>query len=239
MHGFQIAGGSVPGWEHTQPGKPAWHNNQDAYHWRSGEDHLVAVVCDGCSSAPQSELGALLVARLITTVLTQHLSGSFKLSKENAGELLSSLKAELLAVLGSLERVAAMAGVDSLLAESFLHTILGVVMTKEVTLIFSLGDGVWAINGEVSVIPRYEANKPPYLAYHLIPSTLDARDLEFVVLHVLPTCDLESLVIGSDGVADLASAAELPLPLLGTPPKSRTTNRTLPSTLGKYNVNSR
>ena len=58
---FEIAGGSVSGRSHVLAGK----GNQDAYHWSVEERSLVAVVCDGCGSGAESEVGAALGARLL------------------------------------------------------------------------------------------------------------------------------------------------------------------------------
>ena len=58
---FEIAGGSVAGRSHVLAGK----GNQDAYHWSVEERSLVAVVCDGCGSGAESEVGAALGARLL------------------------------------------------------------------------------------------------------------------------------------------------------------------------------
>src|SRR6478736_889725 len=64
---FEIAGGSVSGRSHGLAGK----GNQDAYHWSVEERSLVAVVCDGCGSGAQSEVGAAIGARLLVAEATR------------------------------------------------------------------------------------------------------------------------------------------------------------------------
>jgi hypothetical protein len=215
MDGFRIAGGSIPGWEHTEPGKPVWRNNQDAYGWTREEGSLAAVVCDGCSAGGGNEVGAHIGVRLASASLMQLLRCGFKPSKETAPLMLSYLKRSMLGPLRVLTDAMTTTDTNRVIAEHFLFTTVGVLMSSETTIIFALGDGVFAINGEVTVMRAREANKPPYLAYHLVPSTFDASDLEFVALKILLTRDVESLAIGSDGLVDFIAACDQPLPVIG------------------------
>ena len=217
MDGFRIAGGSVPGFAHTEPGKPVWRNNQDAYGWLSAEDSLVAVVCDGCSAGRGSEVGAHIGVRLATTSLMQLLRCGFELSSATAPLMLAYLTRSMLGPLRALSDAMALADATSIVAEHFLFTVVGLVMSRETTIVFALGDGVVAVNGEVTVMRAQEANKPPYLAYHLVPSTFDASDLEFVTVKILPTAEVVSILIGSDGLVDFIAACDSLLPVIGTP----------------------
>jgi len=61
---FQCAGAAIPGTDHTQPGKPAWRNCQDAFFLRAEGDVIVGLVTDGCGSSEHSELGAQLGAQI-------------------------------------------------------------------------------------------------------------------------------------------------------------------------------
>ena len=215
MQGFQIAGGSVPGYLHTKPGEPVWRNNQDAFTWRATESYLVAALCDGCGRMPWSEFGSRLGATLVTSVLAKFLDGGLALAQADAPAILSLAKLEMTEALRGLAAHAAEA--ERFLAEHCLYTIMGLVMDAERALIFALGDGAFAVNGDVTVLPAYEGNKPPYLAYHIVPSTLAPDALEFRILADLPTSEITSLMIGSDGVGDFIAAEHLPLPVLGTP----------------------
>ena len=85
-------------------------------------------------------------------------------------------------------------------------------MTPVWTFVFSAGDGVFAVNGETIVIAGFEENAPPYLAYKLVPSSIDRSLLGFKVRRQMLTESVQSIMIGSDGVADLIGAAEKPLP---------------------------
>src|SRR5439155_16598404 len=67
---FQLAGATVAGRLHHVSGR----NNQDAFAWAQSPGGLVAVVCDGCGSAPHSEVGAQLGARLVAKTLALQLA---------------------------------------------------------------------------------------------------------------------------------------------------------------------
>lgn len=220
MHGFEIAAGSIPGTDHTKPGQPGWKNNQDAHDFQAGNDFLIGVVCDGCGGVENgfSEFGARLGARLVAKAFADVLRQDNRLDLF-ADVMLAEVERR---VTNSLAEVAAM-GTDSLPARNsfavthMLFTIVGVVMTEETTLVFSFGDGVYAVNGEVTVIPPFPDNQPPYIAYQFVPSSVDPSLLRFETRALLPTAEVRSVLIGSDGVADLIAAAEMPLPVSGTP----------------------
>ena len=97
----------------------------------------------------------------------------------------------------------------------FLFTILGAVITPRQAVFFSLGDGVLCVNDELIVLGPYPGNAPPYLAYGLLDGALTTprRDaLAFQVQRALPTADLRSFLLGTDGVGELLRCAEQPLP---------------------------
>src|SRR5208282_600799 len=62
--GVQVVAASVPGTQHTLPGKPLWKNNQDAFHVVERPGVTVGVVADGCSKGAHSEVGATVGARV-------------------------------------------------------------------------------------------------------------------------------------------------------------------------------
>ncbi|MDO8408072.1 MAG: protein phosphatase 2C domain-containing protein [bacterium] len=224
MKGFRIVGGSVPGTDHTQPGKPAWKNNQDALQFVNGEGLLVAVVCDGCGSTPHSELGARFGAQLCAKTLqvmaryANQAVGSSLISREPRLFLFDVQRS----ILANLEQTARSLSVDQAefertIYEHFLFTIVGVVMTEETVLIFSIGDGAYAVNGDAHIIPPCEGNMPPYIAYQLLPGTMDPIHLDFKMHAHLPTAEVASLLIGTDGTADIIARANELMPVIGTP----------------------
>jgi hypothetical protein len=204
MHGlpFEVAAGSVVGREHARAGR----NNQDAYFARASEDGWVAVVADGCGSGARSELGAQLGARRVVEGALALLGREVPV---DSPEFLPRLGGE---VLGFLQALASGFGAE-FLGECLLFTVVGAVVTPEHTLVFSAGDGLWALNGEVHRLGPYPGNAPPYLAHGLVKrgaGSFEARALR-------PTAEVDSLLLGTDGAADLAGLERALIPELGEP----------------------
>lgn len=184
LRDFALAGGSVLGAEHARIGR----NNQDALAWWRGDEGMVAVVCDGCGSGAHSELGARLGARLVVEALRRRLADRL---------CLAELHAELLTRLGDV--AAAMGGdLATTVRDHLLFTIVGAVVTPAEACLFHLGDGFLALNGEALPIPRYAGDAPPYLGYGLL-----GQQVAFETARALPTAELDTLLIGSDGVGDV------------------------------------
>ena len=190
---FESAAGSVIGMRHLTAGR----NNQDALRVTATSSATVAVVCDGCGSAARSEVGAWLGAELIASGIARRCHGARRFEKT----VLEQVENELL---DALRMMGARFGDDATRAvsESFLFTVIGAVVLAEETVIFAAGDGMFAINGEVVVIGPFAGNAPPYLGLAL----LERRSVPGAGLNILrrvPTAEVESLVIGSDGVGEL------------------------------------
>lgn len=193
---FDVAAASVQGREHARAGR----NNQDALCVRASEHGLVAVVADGCGSQPCSELGAQLgVRRVVQAALTRLAEGE---RVDEAG-FLPGLREDVLCLLSELRGEL---GRDTL--GDFLFTVVGAVVTPSHTLVFSAGDGVWSLNGEVHPLGPFPGNAPPYLAYAL----LRGDETPLAERALVPTQDVHALMLGTDGVADLAKLADTRLP---------------------------
>lgn len=193
--------GSVRGREHERTGR----NNQDAFGWVATDDVMIALVCDGCGSGQHSEAGARLGCQLMLAALRADVA----LLHHGPCEVV--LRRVQRRVLEQLHTLAHALGDPFLttIREYFLFTIVGVVMTAERTVIFSLGDGVWGLNGSYSSL-TYRGNAPPYLAYGLIPHALEpvVRDHRTLQIHWDgATHDTHNVLIGTDGVQDLYDAA--------------------------------
>ena len=89
----------------------------------------------------------------------------------------------------------------------FLFTVVGVALAGEHGCVFAAGDGVFAINGEVARLGPFPGNEPPYLGYGLL-----GRPAELRALRSFPAEGLRSVLIGTDGAADLDDLAARPLP---------------------------
>lgn len=227
---FELAWGSVIGRDHVLIGK----NNQDACGCHVGADMIVAVVCDGCSGGRHSEVGAKLGARLLVEALRRQLAPALQdervwrvaasLAGLTPGEtaerspanlndagLWESARRAVLRHLGLI--VKRMGGHPAqTIHDHFLFTTVGVVVTPRQTALFSLGDGLIALNGELLRLGPFPDNQPPYLGYALdgrIAGRFPKDALRFQVHHVLPTDDVRCLLIGTDGAEDLLKLGPL------------------------------
>jgi hypothetical protein len=205
---FLMACGSVTGREHRLVGK----NNQDSCYFIKTDEIIIAIVCDGCSAGAHSEFGAQLGANMVAQTIYRYrnyfLQGQATVEKP---WLWQTIRDDLLARI----RVLALELGPSLsrtINDYFLFTILGTVITHERTIIFSLGDGLYGLNGEVRQLGPFSGNQPPYLGYGLVESEIDPSLLFFSLEENFPTDWLDSLVLGTDGVADFIQAEKLPIP---------------------------
>lgn len=220
MDGFEIAGGSVPGTEHTKPGQPGWKNNQDAFLFRSAPGFIAGVVCDGCGSAEHSEFGSTLGTSLVINSLERMLSLGIDLSdQENVKRVLDHLTSSLVGDLNRVTNVVASEGRARRLfvTSHLLFTVVGFVITPETAFAFSFGDGVVAVNGEASVIPPFPDNMPPYPGYLVESFDIRPELLQFELRAHVPTSSLNSIMVGTDGVADFMEASSRLLPVSGNP----------------------
>ncbi len=199
---IEIQGGSVVGQAHVASGK----SNQDAFAWaRSVDDgHLVAVVADGCGSAPHSGVGAQLGARLVVQfahdALREGLADEAALAVAH-GRLVAELRRLAEAMSGAKAGTTEFARV---VLEHFLFTVVGVVVDGRAGLVtpFSLGDGLLVLNGEPHVLGPFANNEPPYLGYELV----DGNRRPFRRHASLRTDAFRSMLLGTDGVVDLMNA---------------------------------
>ncbi|MDR0859827.1 MAG: protein phosphatase 2C domain-containing protein [Candidatus Peribacteria bacterium] len=210
---FEIAGASVPGTSHAKRGM----NNQDHFTWLRTDDFIIAVVSDGCGSTKYSEVGS----RLLSTIFTNYLAKRLEQSKGVAGEILFQSERwwdELSQdVLARIRIIAQDMGNPWLqyIKDYFLATLVGVIVRKDTTCVFSCGDGVFAVNGNLQEIGPFEGNKPPYLAYHLLGKELVDMDPSLLGIQrygYWPTEEIHSLLIGTDGVGDLCKLENVPFP---------------------------
>ena len=195
---FETAAGSVIGRDHVL----ARRNNQDAFCTWSGDEGVIAVVADGCGSGRSSEVGARLGARLVTEALRRQRQRLAVLPPER---LLERVRVDVLESLGRL--AASMGGsLDQAVSDYLLFTVIGAVVADPVAFVFTLGDGVVIVNDEADVVSCAD-NRPPYLGYGLTNG--DGSEPRFEVRRALPVQDVDSILIGSDGVVDLMAVEPL------------------------------
>lgn len=200
---FELAGGSIVGREHLRVGK----NNQDAYFWSVAESGVVAAVCDGCGSGIHSEVGAKLGARIVTETIEHALKEELNLADDAVWQTIQQT------MLAQLQVLAGQLGGDrtQTIRDYFLFTIAGVAITPVFTTVFALGDGVIAVNDQMMQLGPFANNAPPYLGYGLLQEKF-SKSLQLKPLRVLPTSQVQSLLIGSDGISDLIKVAAHSLP---------------------------
>jgi hypothetical protein len=214
---FEFAGGSVPGRKHRR----VLRNNQDAFCILTRPDLSIAIVTDGCGdiTSLHSEVGAKLGAQLISTTILAYAqripvqeSSSPSFFKESF--FWDRIREDVLAQL----RILALNLADSLtevVVNYLLFSVIGTLITPEESVFFTLGDGIIYVNGELIQIGPFPGNEPPYLGYALLdPSQIgsDSSLFRFQLQRVIPTQELESFLVGSDGVSYLIDAAEQTIP---------------------------
>jgi hypothetical protein len=220
--GYQITGGSIPGRDHIGRNEILLgRNNQDAFRWHVSEDAIMALVCDGCGSAPHSEVGAKVGAELLIRALDSRLreyrgKEDSLISRSVLEMLLNDVRLDVLGRLTDLARQLA-GGSNSLVqpvTDYLLFTVVGLFITEHCGCIFSIGDGVWALNGELHRLGPFPGNAPPYLSYGLIPEKCLSmqHDVHFKLFGPFATGLIESLLIGTDGAADLVDAENRCIP---------------------------
>lgn len=198
---FEVASGSVAGHDHVLVGK----NNQDAGAVVESEGYLVAVVCDGCGSGSQSETGAQLGSRIVANTISQLLQGDTIKLFDDFWDIAHQK------IVGHLYQILAKSsGSDfkSSVENSFLFTIVGTLIGPYTYCTFSIGDGYISVNGVTRQLGPFENNAPPYIGYSLFQNGggWGKERLKFRTSESLPIDDLQSIIIGSDGVLDLAKA---------------------------------
>jgi len=200
---FQFAAGTIPGRDHALVGK----NNQDAVCRLERHGCAALVVSDGCGSVADSEIGAWLGTRWAAdALLTQFAAKPQTLDNEElAAELFERVRIELLTRLKSLG-----ATLPTETTRQFLFTLVGALLTPTRTTLFSLGDGVLALNGEVLQLGPFANNQPPYLAYGLQHDA--ARAPKFTVHRLIDTRDVQTLLLGTDGLAQWRALEARTLP---------------------------
>lgn len=204
---FQIAGGSVLGRNHRQSGK----NNQDFYCWNKTDDFFVGIVADGCGSHPHSEVGAKIGSRILMEQLSFGLKcygGRLTSHMDHVGDgqnpFWEKIRQNTLAYLRVV--VNSMGGsFHQTVLDYFLFSFVGVIVGPDIVTIFSCGDGMYALNGEVRVIEPLEGNKPIYLAYGLLHpdnllGPLQGQPLHIQVQEFNLTPHTKNFLIGTDGV---------------------------------------
>ncbi len=205
---FELAAGSVTGGQHRLTGK----NNQDAFYGIRTPAETIAVVCDGCGSGAHSEVGAKIGARLVVDAIAQLRARSPELQFWSTNDFWQQVQQQVLQQLRTLADKMGGCTVQTI-GDYFLFTVVGALLTPTVAAIFSLGDGIMAMNDRVFQAGPFPHNAPPYLAYQLLDPSLNKTEaFQIQVHHHQPINQVETILIGTDGVIDLMQLAEKNVP---------------------------
>ncbi len=203
MTTFELANGTVTGRSHRKSGK----NNQDGFRIIPIKDGFIAIVTDGCGSAPHSEVGAKIGAHIAAKAIANctHLPAS-------TGLLAASgmIKQQILTLARNMG-----ANPNRIIADHFLFTIIGIMVQKDTTTAFFCGDGMIQINDKTIILNPQEGNTPIYIAYDLVPTSLKDVAPESMTLQVAwqgPTSEVKHFLIGTDGAENIIKRADCLLP---------------------------
>jgi hypothetical protein len=208
---IQVVRGNIIGREHRLDGK----NCQDADAIIQTQDRFVSVVADGCGGTAQSEYGAIFGANVIAKTIYDL---SLKVHPDRETDVFkgrnfwSRVEQDALAQMRT--NVLLLGGeFQGTVMRYFLFTSLGILITPNTSTFFSIGDGNFYINGERIQLGPYPDNAPPYLAYRLLTEGANfLPDFQFKIDRVMKTSELNTFLIGSDGVNYIADNENSTLP---------------------------
>ena len=210
MLNFEFASGSVIGSYHTKTNK----NNHDASFFIEQKDHIIGIVCDGCGSGEHSEVGAKIGAPALAWELSASGLHTIGNDKERAITLLERVR---ILTSNRIEQCAFRVGLPfvEVIRDFFLFTIVATVIGKDYTYIISFGDGIYSLNGNVVSLGPFPNNAPPYIAYSSVVEHLEnitREDLHFTLNEIIPTSEVDNIILGTDGVEDLIAAENKKIP---------------------------
>lgn len=239
---FNIVGASIPGSSHLGQGVILLgRNNQDAFSiyprlgedriWRPGEKPLIGLVSDGVSSCITSEVGSQLAVRIVSAklasefsrvqiVLKARLEGGSPIDKDPLPlAFWRRFDANAYAPFSALLTMLSTSDAEfrQNMRELFIFTTLGILHTEEFgSWVFGPrgSDGVFAVNGEVTVLKPQSGNKPISPIYRFVPNEFQNQpELMDTIVHryFLPG-ELQSFLIGTDGVEHLIKAEGKKIP---------------------------
>ena len=197
---FTLLSGTATGGNHIE----AASNGQDALSVRTTANSIVVVVADGCSSQPHSEVGAQIIAPMLTAYIEQALRKGQSLKDPRIWTYIRSLI--LAKILSVATDMAGDAPVAPVLNQYFQFTLVGMVMTPEYTVFFSRGDGMYGFNGKVITIKPEAGNRPAYIVYGLTNPDMTVDNpqlLDFDIHAIVETSDIENWWVGTDGVEEM------------------------------------
>lgn len=201
---LKIRSGSVIGREHVR----LWKNNQDGVRigtiTMENVTYYYGIICDGCSSGENNEVGANLLAQYLCSEIQMSL-----LVGTNIRDIPSALYPR---AIGYLRSIASLTSVGdpcqniSFITNHLLCTVMGFISDEKTAIIFHAGDGAYVIGNSATWIDQ--DNRPMYLAYHLVDRKfLDLQGGELPQGFETVSIDLsfdKRFAVCSDGITDKA-----------------------------------
>jgi len=179
-------------------------NKQDFCKVVQTEDITIGIVCDGCSSGKFSEVGSTLIGYYVLQCLREY-------SYESDVELELFVQNKLIKFLDDLMNLMQFKDDDRVhFVENCLSsTVIFCVIKGDYVYIGHCGDGIYIVNrGEKSEVVNIDQdNLPHYLAYHCVPpeALMGIDLLKGISVQQYNFDDIDSVIIGSDGIEPLLS----------------------------------
>lgn len=214
---IQYGVGSVTGSRHRIDGI----NRQDFYKLIRTPDRFVFVMTDGMSLIDtgqeflptNSEYGAIFGANIISKATydlsLQVRSREFDVYKSRPfwdrleEDVLAHMRTNALLFGGNFQET---------ILKFFMFTTLGVIIAPNISVFFAIGDGNFFVNDERIHLGPFKDNRPPFLAHRFVPPEINSAPVHFNVCKIIPTKDLKTFFVGTDGTDYIIDNEKMPLP---------------------------
>lgn len=204
---FAASAASIIGQMHRRRGQ----GGQDGWSTATGEGWAVAVVADGVSASPGSEIGARLAARWVAAAAARDLeAGEAVADGHHIGRWIDTLTERL----DALAREMAWPGDDPVyaIADYFLFTIQVAVVDADRYCVAGVGDGVVGVDGQYRVLEAETVGPTCPMYARVDRAMLDARVDTAVRVHLQgPRDAFRRLVVATDGCLDFLEGRPPPL----------------------------
>lgn len=191
---FDITYGTTAGRRHRTTGNLA--SNQDANGSFATNNLIVGAVSDGCGSQTHSEFGSRLAVNILLKLIRQHHAAGRTFDEDGFDRIYKGLVRRIKSAATTLLDGPVIEAINS----HMMATAGGLIITPETATFFGAGDFTFMINGVQHVWKPEDGNKPLYPALSLaFPG--DPR-FKFRT-HTVPTADLETFLIATDGGEEL------------------------------------
>ena len=188
MKEFETSAGTTTGNTHYLAHK----NNQDGYYLINKDDYIIGVVCDGSSVGMHTEVGAKLFARAIASKVEVMVKSYDQFNIDLLNLKMKTLISNMIMVVDIDEE-------QDFFRDYLAFNVVGFCIAHERVVIFGIGDRVVYING------KYINNNKNNEGYFAAKSIFTGSNGDMMTkIDEFPANKLKSLLVGSDGVSDLA-----------------------------------